>query len=306
MDTGTTKRKVRCAAHGGPQAVDVSVVMPVLNAEQTLMAQLDALAQQDLDADWELVVADNGSTDRSLEITAEWSRRTGRSVRIVDASARRGTSHARNRGVAASRGTYIAVCDADDVVEPAWLRKIVEGLGDHDMVGGRLLTDRLNDDRCRMWRRQPDAALPRSMRFLPYATGANVGLRRSMFDAIGGWSEDYVDGGDDIEYAWRAQLAGFSLGYVPDAGIHYRYRSGLQALAKQYYRYGTMAPQLYRDYRRFGAQRSSLRHAARRWMLLIRDVHLLCDGVGRGTWVRKASLYLGRLRGSLRCRVWYP
>ena len=61
----------------------ITVVVPARDAEQTIAAQLEALAAQTYEGDWELVVSDSGSTDRTLEIAGDWSARIP-SLRVVD------------------------------------------------------------------------------------------------------------------------------------------------------------------------------------------------------------------------------
>ena len=65
-------------------------------------------------ADWEVVVADNGSDDGTRACVQRWSERHPR-IHLVDASARRGAAAARNIGVRSARGRLLAFCDADDV-----------------------------------------------------------------------------------------------------------------------------------------------------------------------------------------------
>jgi glycosyltransferase involved in cell wall biosynthesis len=104
--------------------VDVSVVIPVRNAADHLEEQLAALASQTYEGSWEVVVADNGSTDASLEVVRSWALRVPH-LEIVDASDRAGPSHARNVGAAAARGRVLAFVDADDVAAPTWLAELV-------------------------------------------------------------------------------------------------------------------------------------------------------------------------------------
>src|SRR5687767_10581339 len=111
--------------------------MPVLDGEAHIGDQLAALAAQTYRGDWELVVVDNGCTDRSMDIVREWEPRLP-SVTIVDATARRGLNRARNAGAAAARGDFLAFCDADDVATHGWLEAMAEGATGADMIGGRL------------------------------------------------------------------------------------------------------------------------------------------------------------------------
>ena len=113
----------------------ITVVVPVRDAMPWLPAQLEALAAQEGDLEWEVVVADNGSTDSSVEVAREWSARNPR-FRVVDASARLGPGAARNIGVDAARGTLLAFCDADDLVSPGWLAGMAAALERADVVAG--------------------------------------------------------------------------------------------------------------------------------------------------------------------------
>src|SRR5689334_1914994 len=79
----------------------LSVVIPCLNAAATLGVQLEALIGQSWPGGWEVIVADNGSTDGSREIVESYRGRLP-DLKLVDASDRRGQAHARNLGAAAA------------------------------------------------------------------------------------------------------------------------------------------------------------------------------------------------------------
>ena len=94
-----------------------SVVVPAHDEADLLGATLEALAAQDVDAAYEVVVVDNASTDA----TAEVARAHG--ARVV-AEPRRGVCRARQTGVDAARGEIVASTDADSLVPPDWLRRL--------------------------------------------------------------------------------------------------------------------------------------------------------------------------------------
>jgi GT2 family glycosyltransferase len=282
---------------------EVSVVIPMYNAAGTIGEQLDALAAQEYSGRWEVVIADNGSTDDGADVALGWSDRLPE-LRIVDASAKRGVSHARNTGAAAARGDLVLICDADDVVAPGWLAAMAAAGADCDVLGGSVEDERLNDPLVRAWRWYPRNRLPTVLGFLSYADGMNCGMRKRVFEDLGGFDEGYVAGGDDVEFSWRAQLAGYKLCFVPEAVVSVRYRTGLKALARQFYFYGRATPQLYRDFRGRGAPRRSLGTTAADWLWLLWHVpHALGSRRARGTWIRRAALGWGYVRGSFRWRV---
>lgn len=284
----------------------VSVVIANLNGVKTLGDQLTALEKQTYGGDWEIVIADNGSTDGSIELIREWMNRLP-NLRLVDASAKRGSSYACNTGAAAARGDLLAFCDNDDVVSAGWLAALVEASKHYDLVGGYLEERELNDELSVAWRIPPPRdRLAVANDFLPYVPSGNCAVRASVFQDLGGWNEDYLAGGEDEELSFRATLRGYRVGFAPDAVLHYRYRPGIKALARQHYRFAIQEGHLYRDFRQHGMPRSSIRAALVEWAWLVWHLpDLFRSPQARGAWVRKAALRLGRVRGSLRYRVLY-
>ena len=101
----------------------ISVVIPVRDGAATIGDQLEALGQQTYQGEWEIVIADNGSTDGTAELAERsWSHPRA-ALRVVDASSRPGSSFARNRGAIEAAGDFLAFCDADDIVAPGWLTR---------------------------------------------------------------------------------------------------------------------------------------------------------------------------------------
>jgi glycosyltransferase involved in cell wall biosynthesis len=96
----------------------VSVIVPVFNAEATLAETLRSALAQSYEA-VEIIVVDDGSTDRTAEIAAGFP-----AVRLIR-RANRGAAAARNAGIAASRGAWLAPLDADDLWHPAKLARQV-------------------------------------------------------------------------------------------------------------------------------------------------------------------------------------
>jgi glycosyltransferase involved in cell wall biosynthesis len=278
----------------------ISVVMPVLNGEAHLGDQLASLAAQTYDGDWELVVVDNRCTDRSIEIVNGWRDRLPALV-VVDARRRRGLNRARNAGAAAARGDFIAFCDADDMTAPGWLDALAEAAPHNDIVGGAVDRRELNDDLRRAWQpSEPVTAPDTSYGFLPSAAGGNCGIWADVARAVG-WDEAFSFGSSDIDFGWRAQLAGYRLGFAPDALTRVRFRTSLRATARQYFRYGVSEPRLYRRHRHNGMRRDP--DARETWTWLVRSPRLLLSETGRGHWVRVAASKCGRACGSLRWRV---
>src|SRR5262249_28622822 len=103
-----------------PSSPQLSIVIPCYNSEGTLPAQLSAIARQVTRYSWEVVVADNGSRDRTHGIASAFCERIP-ALRVIDAAAMRGAAHARNTGANAASGQAILFCDADDVMGEGYI-----------------------------------------------------------------------------------------------------------------------------------------------------------------------------------------
>jgi len=264
-----------------------SVVIALYNGETTIGEQLDALNAQTCTA-FEVVVADNGSTDAGPVIVQQHPLR----ARLVDASGRRGQSHARNVGAAAAKSDKLLFCDQDDVAAPGWVAALADALDDWDIVGGLTEGHTLNGWRV-AWRNEPvgpDRSLP-----LPAALGCNLAIRRNVLDDLGGWPEDYVGGGEDVALCWQAQLSGFTLGYRPDALMHYRYRTDLRSHARQQYEYGRQLARLRARFPELDHPPVVPLYRSIGWLAL--HVHLLLARPSAGWWLTIAARSIGGVLG---------
>lgn len=229
--------------------LDVSIVIPMRNARTTIEQQLHSLACQTFTGAWEVIVVDNGSTDNSAAIAIQCSDLLPR-LRVIKALEKRGPAYARNVGTRVARGKLILYCDADDEVTEGWLaamwRAYCRGASflaaceDHGT-----LSDGKADIR-------PIALTKEQFPFLPWSRGGNIGIRSSVFEVVGGWHEERLIG-EDVDFCWRIQLAGYELHLVEDAVMRYRHPSNWRKLAAQQFRFGINAPRLYEDFSEFGA-----------------------------------------------------
>ncbi len=277
----------------------ISVVLPVRDGMPWLEDQLRALAAQKCDEPWEVMVVDNGSTDGSRELAVKWAEEYER-FHLVDASAEEGASAARNSGVRAASGELVAFCDADDVVHAGWLASCVAALRNADVVAGVFDFWSLNGIR-------PSRSTPAAFRqlgFLPAGLGANLAVRRSTFEAVGGFTEELLPG-EDIDLCWRLQLEGYRFRIARNAIVSKRARSKFDEVFEQASAYGRTAPILYRRYRSVGAHRD-LVGALKSWIWLAMSIPLLLRPSRRIEWARTAGMRLGRLDGSIRERVFFP
>ena len=169
---------------------NTSVVMPAFNAEATIAASIDSILEQTRQ-DFEVIVVDDGSTDRTAEIVAGF----GDSVRLLRQE-NRGPSAARNLGVAEARGEWIAFLDSDDRWHRDMLRSRMAAL-ERDGAAGLAYTN--------CWNTDGDSLLPlnRGAQRTAYSgwvftrlisenflTTSTVLVRRALLQQVGGFDEE--------------------------------------------------------------------------------------------------------------------
>jgi glycosyltransferase involved in cell wall biosynthesis len=114
----------------------VSVITPFLDAERFFAEAIESVRAQTYER-WELVLVDDGSRDASRRIADEYATREPERIRVIEHPGRenRGSSAARNLGLAHARGEVIALLDADDVYLPGKLTHQVALLEAHSEAG---------------------------------------------------------------------------------------------------------------------------------------------------------------------------
>lgn len=287
----------------------ISVIIPCFNASKTLGAQLRALADQTWTGAWEVILADNGSTDNSREI-AESFRTSLPELRIVDASARQGQPFALNAGVEAATGDTLLFCDADDEVGSGWLAAMAEALTRHDFVACRIDAEKLNTPEVRASREGTQRDGLQRFPYPPYlshAGGGTIGVKRELHIAVGGFDED-LPATHDTLYCLQVQLLGTPLCFVPNATMHVRFRGDYRGMFRQARTYGFYSTLVYRKARGLGTAPIAhpWRDAARVWRDLLRQLpHNRCKSQW-APWTFRVGYRTGRLVGSIKHGVVAP
>jgi cellulose synthase/poly-beta-1,6-N-acetylglucosamine synthase-like glycosyltransferase len=218
-------------------SASVSVVIPVGGVDEPLEEQLRSLISQDIEEPVEFVLALNTPDPAQRVRLDELLTRLGDArFRTVPAFSVRGAAHARNAGSAAAKGDRLAYCDSDDRAHPSWLRCLVAGLEHYDAVGGRLIGFGLSERQIASRPSPTPDQLPFFMG-VPYIVSASMAVKRVAFEATDGWDER-PGVSEDIALSWQLLSKGYTLGFVGDSCIDYRYRPGTIAMLKQGYQYG--------------------------------------------------------------------
>lgn len=219
----------------------MSVVIATYNGAKVLGEQLDALSAQRLDDRFEVVIADNGSSDQTIAVAQSYRDRLD--MQIVDASAVRGCPAARNAGAGAANGPRLLFLDQDDIVDQSYVSEMSNALEQHGFVAARVDTRTLNPS----WRIEMSASdsidAPRKTHDgVPWALGSALGVTRQAFDSVGGFDPKFRFSGEDIDFCRRMHAAGHELHFVRSAVVHRRLRTTLWSIFRQSRRYGLGEP----------------------------------------------------------------
>lgn len=94
----------------------VTVIMPVYNAERYMKQSIDSILAQTYQ-NWKLLMIDDGSTDSSVKIMHDYCEKDSR-IQMIPSTGNQGVASARNKGIIAAEGEYIAFLDSDDLWKP--------------------------------------------------------------------------------------------------------------------------------------------------------------------------------------------
>lgn len=182
----------------------VSVVMPVYNREIFVAEAIESILAQTF-SDFELIIVDDGSRDRTAAIIREFEKRDER-IRFLAFKQNKGMAAAKNFGIEAATGQYIAGMDSDDVSLPQRLEKQVEFLRANPDIGVVGTRARLTDACLKPF---VDYRVPERHVHIAYnillgrsVVGASLVFRREVLNAVGGY-ELSRKRGEDIELIAR-------------------------------------------------------------------------------------------------------
>lgn len=286
--------------------IDLSVVIPCLNAEKFIGEQLQSLAVQKCNIPWEVIVVDNGSTDATLAIIETFQNRI-KNLRIIDASEKKSPGYARNQGVFAAEGKYIAFCDADDVVEATWVKSIADSLLKYDLVASRIDVNKINDIRTAKLKdgMQYNGLIQYTyVPFLEHASSSGLAVRKEIHFAVGGFDE-IMSAAEDCDYCWKIQLAGYKLQFVPEAVLHYRLRKTSKGKFIQAKTWGEGNAYLVKKYTQFGMPKPKIKVSIHLWKNLFQIGRLmkLANPIVRDRWIWDFGYRIGQLIGSIKYKT---
>lgn len=222
----------RAGITDGSAEPTISVVIPVWNGADQIGTCLAALDRQTLSRDaFEIIVVDNGSTDETVDVIAAWP-----GVALLK-EARPGSYAARNTGIAAAKGRYIALTDADCIPEPQWLEAALEAARttpDFGLIGGDVSLFRVSDADSRTCESYERIFTLNQKDYLSngVCVTANWLSPRQVILETGGFNSELKSGGD-FDMARRIGARGLAVIYAPGMVVQHPVRGRVSEILKK-------------------------------------------------------------------------
>jgi GT2 family glycosyltransferase len=210
-----------------------SVIIPNWNGARFLPTCLEALERQTY-PNIEIIVVDNASHDDSrLLMQARYPR-----VNVIALPVNRGFTGACNAGLWFARGEIVALLNNDTEVDPDWAAAVVDAFARHPQAGAVASKMLLFDQRDQIhttgdyfttdgragnrgvW--EQDTGQYDDEMFVFSACGGSAAYRRALLDQIGMLDDDFFFSGEDVDFGWRANLAGWRCLYTPRAVVYHQ------------------------------------------------------------------------------------
>ena len=218
-----------------------SIIIPVYNRPQEVDELLDSLSQQTY-GNFEIIIVEDGSTQDCEQVVNKYQDRL--TIQYFF-KANSGPGDSRNFGMSKAHGEYYIFFDSDCLIPAQYLQQVkvalesrhLEAYGGPDRAHpdftatqkaiNYAMTSMLTTGGIRGGRRQLDTFQPRSF---------NMGVHHKVYKQVGGFSN--LHPGEDPDWSYRIQDAGFNTGLIPEAFVYHKRRIDFQKFRTQVYKFG--------------------------------------------------------------------
>jgi GT2 family glycosyltransferase len=208
----------------------VSIITVSVNGIKWLKGLFESILASDYPSNnIEVIYVDNGSNDGSVDFARRLFEK-GPSLRIIENKSNRGWSPANNQGINVAKNEIILCISNDMEVDSHWIKEIVRTLGSDEKVGI------VQCNSLSMWNRKvPDSGMNYLDKFgfaysyaptksdaeVFYAEGMAFAIRKEVVREIGLLDEYFFMEYDDMDYSWRARLAGYKVLFASSAKVYH-------------------------------------------------------------------------------------
>ncbi|MEP7325700.1 MAG: glycosyltransferase [Gemmatimonadota bacterium] len=274
----------------------ISILVPARNEAANIERTLAALLDQKISGKprpSEIIVMDDGSSDKTASLAA------AKGAKVVAVTGGGNPGAARNQGASTATGDLLIFLDADCVPRSGWLEAhLAAHAAGHLIVGGalELPPGQPWSAKCDYYASAYHVHSGRPAGRVPNHTPANLSVRREVFAASGGFTEEFpvADGHEELRWQGRAAQRAIALQFEPMAVVDHYNRPGFRNLLRRNYRWGYSALEAKHE---SGVSREALLYRNPRIALLVAYPKALLEcGYIAVTWMlagrSQALLYL--------------
>lgn len=236
----------------------ISVVIPTYN-EESGIAQCIGSIFANTEQPYEVIVADGGSSDKTVELAKA-------AGAVVYDNPKRTAASGRNVGIAHASGDIVAFTDGDNYVDPNWLESIRRAFEADDElggIGGKVVPAPPVNEVEKFWGNlwlkiimvfgdEEFVVGTKSLRN-SFIT-ANCAYKKSLLESLNGFDEWFGNNAEDVDLMWRAFDSGAKLKYIPAAIVSARSPTTMREMKHKSYRDGVSSTKLQK---RYGPKRGS-------------------------------------------------
>lgn len=238
-----------------------SIIIPNWNGRQLLADCLHSLFLQNF-KDFEVILVDNGSSDKSLEyVTSNFPQ-----VKIIGLGKNFGFAKAVNEGVKNSQAEYLVLLNNDTSVDKDWLKNLISCADKHPEVisvnskllnfynkkiidGVGILVNEVGQAKSIGWQEEDKGQFEKES-YIFGATGGGSLFRREEFIKVGLFDESYFMYSEEVDFAFRAQFLGYKSIYCPTAIIYHKHKASAKKMPQhiEYWQFRNMSQTIISDF----------------------------------------------------------
>jgi len=210
----------------------ISVIIPTYNSEKTIESCLKSLLKQSFPRkNYEIIIVDDGSNDRTLRIVSKYKVRIFRQKHS-------GPAVARNMGVKHSKGNIILFTDADCVPDKNWIKRVTEPFKNEQIVGVAGAYKTLNKNKLMArfagYEIEERHEGMKKLDSIDFVGTYNCAYRKSIFSKFGGFDKSFSEAsGEDTELSFRISKAGYKIVFQSKAIVYHLHPDNLVSYLKQ-------------------------------------------------------------------------
>jgi glycosyltransferase involved in cell wall biosynthesis len=285
------------------QPPNVSVIVPVYNAQETIGECIHSLLQLNYPkGNLELIFVNNASTDNTRAILSQYSN----DIQILY-EPKKGPAAARNKGVLHARGEVVAFTDSDCVVDKDWLLHLIPALEDRrvGIVGGAILSKRPYNKIERFGEAIHDHDMAINSYKPPAVITMNWTSRLSVLKEVNLFDEGFTRC-EDVDLSYRILQSGYRFAFKPQAVIYHKNESTYSGLFREGFLHGVYAVQTVKKHRDFLRAFGHRKFNGRSYIAIVSSlIHCLFEKKSDPSmcyFVFNCGKKIGKVVGSIRFR----